>query len=80
MKKKQLELWQYVAARKYEDPKFTISKFAKDVGVHRSRMSRIISGKGLPSIKSALKLYEITEGCVDIWQHILYCSRHAEAK
>ena len=80
MKQKQIQLWEYVARQKHVDPKFNISKFAKDVGVHRSRMSRIISGKGMPSIKSALKIYEITEGCVDIWEHILYCSRYAEEK
>lgn len=80
MKKKQVELWQYVAERGQKDSTFNITEFSKMVGCHRSRMSRIIRYQAYPSIRALLKIAEITDGRVDPWDIVLRCSRHTKLR
>jgi DNA-binding XRE family transcriptional regulator len=51
----------------------TITAFAKTVGVHKTYMSQISSGKIVPSMKIARKIEDATDGNVTMLEILKLC-------
>ncbi len=74
-----MDLDEYLFFEKRKDPTFTHKKFAKKLGISASHLSSILNKRFSPA-GLTYKIWEITEGKVDIGKLLIDYFEHCKRK